>query len=57
MPDEPTGKQVTCPGCDEPVIAVVPKKSMIVENEEAATGKVWANCQKCGKRFLVYFNK
>ncbi len=55
MSDEPIGKRVSCPTCNEDATAIVPKYSELVEQEEAATGKVWANCRHCGERFLVYF--
>jgi len=57
VPDEPIGKRVTCPECNEAGTALVPKHGEIVEQKEAAIGKVWTNCRNCGERFLVYYTR
>lgn len=55
MSNPPVGKDVTCPECNSIVIAIVPQGSKLVEREETADGKVWATCQTCGDKFLVYY--
>lgn len=55
MANGPAGKQVICPECGADAIAIVPKKSEVVEEAAGADGKVLVNCRNCGERFPVHF--
>ena len=51
----PVGKVVFCPDCHAEAIALVPRGSLIVAQQENADGKVWVTCKTCGYRFFVHF--
>lgn len=53
----PKGERVVCPECGEWTIAIIPPDGKIVEDEEAADGKVWVNCWDCDARFLAHYRR
>lgn len=57
MPNKPGGANVTCPACNAKAVAIIPQGSTIVEEEEAADGKVWVSCYNCENLFPVYYQE
>ncbi|WP_267643656.1 hypothetical protein [Haloarchaeobius amylolyticus] len=55
---EPKSVTTRCANCETPgATALIPRDSSISECNETADGKVWGNCESCGERFDVYFEK
>lgn len=55
MTSGPTSQVVPCRNCGTSTFAVIPEHSRIVDDEDAADGKVWVDCNSCDYRFLVYY--
>lgn len=55
MSSDPTSQPVPCPNCGTSAVAVLPAKSRIVDDENAADGKVQVDCSSCDVRFLVHY--